>query len=342
MFECIDSMIAQLPRELRLEIYERLDYLSSIRLNQVSKFFHHDIDPQRCPEVSKTELVHRAQYWDKHNTCALRGTVEGVICMMLQNGFACYACFRVKPQIEFSASQTSRARAKRYVGDLKPDPGRICIDCSIARRLYRPGSHIRQIVRESLRTRTLFRTIRNWEDGVFCGVCNAVTEYAEVFAPMRCPNGSCSVSGDNERLPSRQPNCLLDFDLAPDLDPEFYEDESLATLDAELWRRSAEVLCKVCSTSYKLRNSEGRCFECSRPLCRACFCAMPNDINQHRCHSTNCCRNLRAWEETQRVELEAQQLRNRSRIRARFVQRFWTETNLIGTSEDLMLEALWT
>jgi len=56
-----------LAPELQSMIYDLLDYQTSIRLSQVSRYLNAMVDPQDCTADKNSNFVARAQYWASYN-----------------------------------------------------------------------------------------------------------------------------------------------------------------------------------------------------------------------------------------------------------------------------------
>lgn len=138
-----EDMLQRLPPELQARAIDSLDYQSRIRLTQVNRYFSQFVEPQNCPVTLKEDFVRAAQRWAKHNRLQVFiSDAGGRVISWASNAFACYCCFRVRPQKCFSTRQTTRARSKISPRDGRAGAKRFCLECGIEKAYYRAETRI--------------------------------------------------------------------------------------------------------------------------------------------------------------------------------------------------------
>ena len=65
--ETNSATLETLPTELQLQIFDMLDYRSSIMLSQTSHHFHATVSPRKCHSQDKTSFVRAMETSDYHD-----------------------------------------------------------------------------------------------------------------------------------------------------------------------------------------------------------------------------------------------------------------------------------
>ncbi|KAK5717621.1 hypothetical protein LTR17_015974 [Elasticomyces elasticus] len=113
------NLLESLPPELQLRIFENTGYDDALRLTRLNKYFHALVKPEQWPFEDKAKFVQKAQLFPQHNLVAMRiSSALETDLVYRMNGFACYHCFRVRPQAWFSARQCIKSMGKHGKADL--------------------------------------------------------------------------------------------------------------------------------------------------------------------------------------------------------------------------------
>ena len=180
--------IQRLPGELQLCIFDGLGYQDCIRLSQVNRWFHLKVQPEKCSELEKRQFVRDAQLWPKHNRWIGVNWDgpwgKGTEVWADSNGFACYRCYRVRPQSKFSRSMITRKASKQR----HHDEHRFCIDCGLEGREYNPEITTLQVITDEWRdSRGAVKEVGvEWREMMPCQGCNQVCMYEVLASAVRC------------------------------------------------------------------------------------------------------------------------------------------------------------
>lgn len=156
------------------------------------------------PEEDKITFLKEAQQWPKHNQCYVvpSETSNGLhtLCW-LTNGFACHFCYRVRPFTAFVSGQIRRKLVKNSPWEGKPGKKRCCIDCAVAKELWRPRTRVAVI--EAMSTITLAASVKTdteVTDKFFCQTCNELKLYEDNNPTCVCADCGAHPRGETVRV----------------------------------------------------------------------------------------------------------------------------------------------
>ncbi|KAK5119299.1 hypothetical protein LTR85_007655 [Meristemomyces frigidus] len=314
------DIVTRLPKELQLDIFDRLAYRDAIRLAQANRYLHATIDPQTWPTGEEEDFIHKAQSWPKHNHF-VRLQCKRKVFTTLADGYACFSCYRVRPKSAFSQKQSARNQAKssgRY-GEIGHT--RFCLDCGIKNFFYKPGAIVKvvmgedMIVQGGLCEKYLDAGLR-----MSCGTCRAFTAYKELEAHVQCHD-------------------CYDWP---------FDERSEWLYSRGEWHRSAEVhpivlskltqlQCNECGNFEEMRHPL-RCGRCERRVCGVCLGAQESIDAPGAYGPCNGSCTLVApqpWEDAAQASIDANQRRlERKAGRAQALTEAWEE------STESMLQGL--
>ncbi|KAK5704950.1 hypothetical protein LTR97_002061 [Elasticomyces elasticus] len=245
------NLLESLPPELQLRIFEYTGYGDVFTLKQVNKHFHGLVKPEKWPAEDKAKFVKKVQLFPQHNRIHMKitHTMENEM-VFDSNGFACYSCYRVRPQDHFSLSQCIAKNSKHSKQDLYSETGcgRFCVSCGLESGKYRVG--------------TLIGVVS------YMGITKACPPYACESALQTfcagCRSFAYNMVGLNNTTWCN--GCMLWTKTRADRNYRY----ELAKTKAEYLRFFECPQCKELTLACD--DDKRRCCYCKRDICRSCGC----------------------------------------------------------------------
>ncbi|KAK8195697.1 uncharacterized protein BKA78DRAFT_294209 [Phyllosticta capitalensis] len=121
------GVFGELPAEVRLEIFEQLDYGSTLFLAATNCYYRSSLDPLSLSDEKKVAFLRQAEWFQQHHDTSGPDA-----------GFACTECFKVKKRHHFHGAQITGCGRKvpPHLVSAEFDkngyipPTRQCVECS--------------------------------------------------------------------------------------------------------------------------------------------------------------------------------------------------------------------
>ncbi|KAK4902609.1 hypothetical protein LTR27_000546 [Elasticomyces elasticus] len=249
--EASRNFIESIPPELQLRIFDHVGYDDALRLIRLNKYFHSLVKPEQWPFDDKAKFVQKAQLFPQHNMVAMRISPSfDTDFVFRSNGFACYYCFRVRPQASFSARQCIGSMGKHSMADLHSGTGcmRFCIPCALRTGQYR----VRTLVASITEVRIDFKASTYGHESViqtYCAKCNCLAHSTESLG-----NSTWCTSCNTWTKTRADRNLIFEFVESKGVYQRFFR-------------------CPQCGDlSMACEDEKRRCCYCKRDICRSCGC----------------------------------------------------------------------